>query len=51
MGFYGVQLQELIALGEAVGTESKGLNPQSLAALQQFTFVPDPKHTTSDQEQ
>jgi len=41
----------LIALGEAVGTESKGLNPQSIAALQQFTFVSDSKDTTSDQEQ
>ncbi|KAG0571427.1 hypothetical protein KC19_VG010700 [Ceratodon purpureus] len=43
--------EELIALGEAVGTESKGLNSQSIAALQQFTYVSDSKDNTSDQEQ
>lgn len=43
--------EELIALGEAVGTESKGLNPQVIAGLQQFTFVTDSKVTAAEQEQ
>jgi E3 ubiquitin-protein ligase BIG BROTHER-like protein len=43
--------EELIALGEAVGTESKGLNAQSVAALQQFTYVPESKDSSTDQEQ
>ncbi|KAG0596611.1 hypothetical protein M758_UG270000 [Ceratodon purpureus] len=43
--------EELIALGEAVGTESKGLNPQSMAALEQHTYVSDSKDNIPDQEQ
>ena len=51
MLLYGLQHQELIALGEAVGTESKGLNSQTIAALKQFTYVSVSKDSASDQEQ
>jgi len=43
--------EELIALGEAVGTESRGLSAQAIAALPGFTHVSDPKDGINSQEQ
>jgi len=46
-----VRMQELLALGDAVGTESKGLSVQAISALPGSSYVPDLQDGTSGQEQ
>ncbi|CAK9214301.1 unnamed protein product [Sphagnum troendelagicum] len=43
--------EELIALGEAVGTESKGLSVQAISALPGSSYVPVQQDGSNDQEQ
>ncbi|CAM6026428.1 unnamed protein product [Sphagnum balticum] len=43
--------EELLALGDAVGTESKGLSVQAISALPGSSYVPDLQEGTSGQEQ
>jgi E3 ubiquitin-protein ligase BIG BROTHER-like protein len=45
------EIQELIALGEAVGTESKGLSVQAISALPGSSYVPVQQDGSNDQEQ
>jgi hypothetical protein len=44
-------MQELLALGDAVGTESKGLSVQAISALPGSSYLPDLQEGTSGQEQ
>ena len=44
-------MQELIALGEAVGTESKGLSAEAIAALPGFIHGPSSQDSNSSREQ
>lgn len=44
-------MQELIALGEAVGTESRGLSTEAIAALPCFNYALDSKDDSTSAEQ
>lgn len=44
-------MQELIALGEAVGTESRGLSTEAIAALPRFNYALDSKDDSTSAEQ
>jgi E3 ubiquitin-protein ligase BIG BROTHER-like protein len=43
--------EELIALGEAVGTESRGLSTEAIAALPRFNYALDSKDDSTSAEQ